>query len=170
MPWTCEEGSVTLAWRAQLIPGTNYYWNDIPIPPELIRNGKLYGRASLTAILRPLVSPLAGANYFSSRLQTSLQYPSGDNWLSLAGSMLESTLSEQDARDELKKWQPVRRHYRDFTGRGGINFDGTRLRLYARVFHPRSLSIRLEPPQPGGRARRCVCTDVLERKRDRDDL
>ena len=134
MPWTCEEGSVTLAWRAQLIPGTNYYWNDIPIPPELVRNGKLYGRASLTAVLRPLVSPLAGANYFSSRLQTSLQYPLDNDWGSLVGSMLKSTLREQDAREELKKWQPVRRHYRDFTSRGGINFDGTHLRLYARVF------------------------------------
>jgi hypothetical protein len=60
MPWSCEEGSVTLAWLAQLQPGANYYWNDIPIPPELIRNGKLYGRASLTAILRPLVSPFGG--------------------------------------------------------------------------------------------------------------
>jgi hypothetical protein len=28
----------------------------------------------------------------------------------------------------------VRRHYRDFTGRGGLGFDGAHLRLYARVF------------------------------------
>jgi hypothetical protein len=47
MPWSCEDGSVTLAWRARLQPGANYYRNDIPIPPELQRNGKLYGRASL---------------------------------------------------------------------------------------------------------------------------
>jgi len=59
---------VTLAWRAYIEPGANYYWNDIPVPRELVRNGKLYGRASLTAILRPLVSPFAGANYFASRL------------------------------------------------------------------------------------------------------
>ena len=48
--------------------------------------------------------------------------------------MLKSTLEEQEARDELKKWQPIRRHYRDFTGRGGISFDGSHLRLYARVY------------------------------------
>jgi hypothetical protein len=48
--------------------------------------------------------------------------------------MLESTLREQDGRDELKKWQPVRRLYSDFTSRGGKSFDGARLRLYARVF------------------------------------
>jgi hypothetical protein len=48
--------------------------------------------------------------------------------------MLESTLREQDARDELKKWQPVRRHTRDFMHRDGIAFDGAHLQLYARVF------------------------------------
>lgn len=134
MPWSCEAGSVTLAWRAQLQAGTNYYWNDIPIPPEMIRDGKLYGRVSLTAILRPLVSPFGGANYFASRLQTSLRYPSGEDWESLVGSMQESTLKEQEARDDLKKWQPVRRHYKDFTNRAGIAFSGTHLQLYARVF------------------------------------
>jgi len=135
LPWNCEPGSVTLAWLAKLQPGANYYWTGIPIPSELIRNGKLYGRASLTAVLRPLVSPLAGANYFASRLQTSLRYPNGpDQWEPLVGKMLESTLKEQDARDELKKWQPVRRHTRDFTRRDGIAFDGTHLQLYARVY------------------------------------
>jgi hypothetical protein len=126
---------VTLAWRAKLQPGANYYWSDIPIPPEMIRNGKLYGRASLTAILRPLVSPFAGANYFASRLQTSLRYPTDvDEWEPLVGKMLESTLKEHDAREELKKWQPIRRHTRDFTHREGIAFSGTHLQLYARVF------------------------------------
>lgn len=135
LPWSCEPGSVTLAWRAKLQPGANYYWSGIPIPPELIRNGKLYGRASLTAILKPLVSPFAGANYFASRLQTSLRYPTGgDDWEPLVGKMLESTLKEEDAREELKKWQPIRRHTRDFTHRDGIAFDGTHLQLYARVY------------------------------------
>jgi hypothetical protein len=134
LPWSCEPGSVTLAWRAQLHAGVNYYWNEIPIPPELVHEGKLLGRASLTAVLRPLTSPFGSANYFASRLQTSLRYQSGGEWKSLLGSMLESTLKEQDARDELKKWQPVRRHCRDFSGRGGIEFSGKHLQLFARVF------------------------------------
>jgi hypothetical protein len=134
VPWICEPGSVTLAWRAQLDPGASYYWNDIPIPRELIRNGKLFGRARLTAILRPLVSPFGGANYFASRLQTSLRYQADGEWKPLLGTMLESTLKEQDARDDLKKWQPVRRHYRDFRKRTGLNFEGNSLQLYARVF------------------------------------
>lgn len=136
LPWTCAPGSVTLAWKAQLEPGTAYYWNDIPIPPELVRNGKLYGRASLTAVLRPLISPLGGANYFASRLETSLKYAneSGKGWASLVGSMMESTLAEQDAREELRKWQPIRRHCNDFSRGGGLGFSGSHLRLYARVF------------------------------------
>lgn len=134
LPWTCAPGSVTLAWRANLVAGANYYWNEIPIPPELIRDGKLLGRAKLTAVLRPLVSPFGGANYFSSRLQTSLRFSRRDEWHPLVGSMLESTLKEEDARQELKKWQPVRCHYKDFSRGSGIEFEGNYLQLFARVF------------------------------------
>ena len=135
LPWTCAPGSVTLAWRAQLEPGTAYYWNDIPIPPELVRDGKLFGRARLTAVLRPLVSPYGGANYFASRLETSLTYPTGpERWKPLLGSMQESTLAEHDARAELRKWQPLRCHCKDFSRGRGLSFSGDNLRLYARVY------------------------------------
>jgi hypothetical protein len=134
MPWSCGPGSVTLAWKAHLVAGANYYWNEIPIPPEMIREGKLFGRAKLTAVLRPLVSPFGGANYFASRLQTSLRCFRDDDWEPLVGSMLESTLKEEDARKELKKWQPVRCHYKDFSRGSGIGFEGNHLQLYARVY------------------------------------
>ena len=136
MPWSCPPGSVTLIWRARLEPGTAYYWNDIPIPPEFVRNGRLFGKARLTAILNPLVSPFAGANYFSSRLETALQYVDkpGAEWSSLLGSMKESTIRESNAREELKKWYPVRRHSADFTRRGRQFAAGSFFRLYARVF------------------------------------
>ena len=52
-PWTCAPGSVTLAWRARLRPGFWYYWNDLPIPDELIHNGKLLGSGRLTAVPEP---------------------------------------------------------------------------------------------------------------------
>ena len=135
LPWGCAPGSVTLVWRARLQPGTAYYWNDIPIPPELVRNGRLFGKARLTAVLNPLVSPFAGANYFSSRLETALQYVDkpGAEWKSLLGSMKESTIRENDAREELKKWNPVRRHSASFDSRGR-QFAGNSFRLYARVF------------------------------------
>lgn len=131
-PWECARGSVTLAWRAQLSPGHAYYWRDLPIPPEMIKDGRLEGRGRLTAVLKPLVSPSASANYFSTRLETALQYPKGgDNWGNLLGTMKESSLTELEARAELAKWQPVRRHSRTFNG---LKFSGNQFRLYARVF------------------------------------
>ncbi|WP_338304399.1 S8 family peptidase [Bradyrhizobium ottawaense] len=135
MPWSCAPGTVALTWNAQLQPGVAYYWSGIPIPPEMVHNGKLLGRATLTAVLKPVVSPYAEANYFATRVETSLQYPvKQDEWKSLLGSMMESTLPESDARENLKKWQPVRRHCRDFTKGGGLVFSGNQLRLYARIY------------------------------------
>ena len=134
MPWACEPGTVTLAWRAKLRPGYAYYWNDIPIPPELVRNGKLYGKGRLTAILDPVLSDLAGPNYFATRLQVALQYQTGaGKWDNLLGSMKESRIKEPDARADLAKWHPVRRHSRDFNKRG-VGFSGDTFRLHARVY------------------------------------
>lgn len=131
-PWECHNGSVTLAWRARLTPGSAYYWNGIPIPPEMVKDSKLTGRGRLTAVLSPMVSPHASSNYFATRLQTALQYPKGkDKWDNLLGTMKESSLAEADARKELAKWQPVRRHSREFDGQ---KFEGNYFRLFAQVF------------------------------------
>lgn len=131
-PWECHNGSVTLAWRARLTPGSAYYWNGIPIPPEMVKDGKLLGRGRLTAVISPMVSPHASSNYFATRLQTALQYPKGkDKWDNLLGTMKESSLPETDARKELAKWQPVRRHSREFDN---LRFQGNHFRLFAQVF------------------------------------
>lgn len=103
LPWECAEGSVTLVWTSYLQAGQWYYWEDIPIPPELIHEGKLRGRAALTAILNPLVSELGSANYFSTRLQVALQYAKSNGSMgNLAGIMREDIESEQQARRILK--------------------------------------------------------------------
>lgn len=134
-PWACPPGTVALAWRSKLRPGFRYYWNDIPIPPEMIRAGKLVGKARLTAILKPIVSELASANYFSTRLQVALQYTKNDGQFgNLLGSMKEDKEREMDARADLAKWQPIRHHTRDFSKRGGIQFQGSTMRLHARIF------------------------------------
>ncbi len=131
-PWECHKGSVTLAWRARLTPGSAYYWNGIPIPPEMVQDGKLMGRGRLTAVISPKISPHASSNYFSTRLQTALQYPKGkDDWDNLLGTMKESSIAESDARRELAKWQPVRRHSREFAR---LKFQGNHFRLFAQVF------------------------------------
>jgi hypothetical protein len=121
LPWTCAPGSVTLAWRAKLRPGFAYYWNEIPIPPEMVRGGKLIGKGKLTAILNPVLSELGGANYFATRLQVALQYTTrAGKTGNLLGSMKEDTTAEMEARTELAKWQPVRRHMRDFAKGSGM--------------------------------------------------
>lgn len=60
LPWLCEDGTVTLAWKSKLKPGYAYYWNDIPLPQEMLVNGKIKGEIILTAILKPIVSELGG--------------------------------------------------------------------------------------------------------------
>lgn len=132
LPWICKEGTVTLAWTAKLRPGFAYYWHDIPVPDEMIRNGKLFGRASLTAILNPIVSELGGTNYFATRLQVALQAESKTGKVSnLLGSMKESKAKEETARSELSKWSPIRRHAAPFSGK---SIDSNVVRLHARVF------------------------------------
>ena len=135
VPWQCDPGTVTMVWRAQLLPGYAYYWRDIPIPPEMIKDGKLFGTANLTAILDPLVSETGGPNYFSTRLQVALQYTKAAGVVgNLLGSMKEDIEAELTARADLAKWCPVRSHRRDFTKRGGLTFSGAAFQLHARVF------------------------------------
>lgn len=132
LPWTCKEGTVTLAWTSKLRPGFAYYWNEIPIPKEMIKNGKLYGAASLTAIINPIVSELGGSNYFATRLQVALQGTAANgSTVNLLGSMKESKEKEETARSELAKWSPIRRHAASFSGR---TIDLSSMRLHARVY------------------------------------
>jgi hypothetical protein len=135
VPWECEPGTVTLTWSARLRPGVAYYWQDIPIPPELIRVGKLFGRAKLVAIIKPRLSPLGSSNYFATRVQVALQYQNRQGAsMNLLGTMKEDSIPEMDARRELAKWQPVRVHSKEFTSRGGLSFAGRTFKLHARVF------------------------------------
>jgi len=133
VPWKCPDGSVTLLWNAKLLARQWYYWEDIPIPPELIVDGKLKGKVALTAILSPRTSELGSANYFSNRLQVALQYTKTDGTTgNLAGTMKEATAPEVEARKEYAKWNPVRHHERLI--RQGIAFSGNTLRVCARIF------------------------------------
>ncbi|HFI5674294.1 TPA: S8 family peptidase [Klebsiella michiganensis] len=135
LPWHCKDGSVTLTWVSKLKPGAAYYWNDIPLPPEMLKNGKLAGEISLTAILRPLTSELGSENYFSTRLQCSLQSIKKDGdklkTKSLLGSMKESTTEELTSRLELSKWSPIRHHAKSFKS---VDITDQSIRLYARIY------------------------------------
>ena len=132
LPWNCAPGSVTLAWRSELRPGVEHYWDGIPIPPQMVRGGKMFGSASLTAILRPLLSEEGEGNYFASRLETALQYRHNGATKNLLGSMKESEAPELIAREDYAKWQPIRRHSRKI--KKGVGFTEGAMRLRARVY------------------------------------
>lgn len=93
----------------------------------------------LTAILNPhpMVTDYAGPNYFSTRLETALQYQRGltqkgeAKFNSLLGSLDTGKITEQEARALDHKWSPVRHHNKSFRGK---DFDGDALRIYARIF------------------------------------
>ncbi|MDD0974268.1 S8 family serine peptidase [Pseudomonas fontis] len=132
MPWACKEGTVTLAWVSKLKAGSAYYWNELPIPPEMISDGKLVGRISLTAILKPIVSELGGVNYFSTRLQVALQARDLKGKIgNLLGTMQEAKIKESDARKDLAKWSSIRRHAKPFNGK---SVQKGSMRLHARIF------------------------------------
>ena len=139
LPWECRPGFVTLQWTAQLRPGAAFYW-ELPIPPSLRKTGKLKGAGALTAILNPhpMVSEIAGMNYFSPRLETALQYERGitangdAKFHNLLGSLEKERLTEQQARELDHKWSPVRHSKKSFAR--GVQFEGDNLRVYARMF------------------------------------
>lgn len=132
LPWMCDDGVVTLAWTAKIKPGFSYYWNDIPLPPDMIDNGKLTGTIALTAILKPVVSHFTGPNYFSTRLQVALQGTTRAGKIeNLLGSMKEHKEKEMTAREDLAKWSPIRRHIKDFSAK---ILGKTTARLHARIF------------------------------------
>lgn len=132
LPWQCPPGFVTLQWTASLKAGAAYYW-ELPIPEALKNTGKLRGFGSLTAILNPhpLVSEYAGPNYFSARLATALQYPKGDKFSNLLGSLDTGKITEEEARAVDHKWSPIRHHHKQFHG---IGFDGDNFKVYARIY------------------------------------
>lgn len=135
MPWLCPKGTVTLTWVSKLKPGFAFYWNDIPLPPEMLHDGKLCGSISLTAILKPKISDIAGENYFSTRLECALQSltlsDSGVKVSNLLGTMRESKEKEEISRTELSKWSPIRHHAREVKR---ANIENSSLRLYSRIF------------------------------------
>jgi len=134
LPWQCPPRAVTFHWQADLRPGAAYYW-EVPLPAALIVGGRLKGAGKLTAVLNPhpLVSDIAGPNYFSARLATALQVPRRGKFHNLLGSMERESTPEDIARSVDHKWCPVRHHERDFS-RHGVTLDEHFLRVYARVY------------------------------------
>lgn len=138
LPWECRHGVVTLQWKASLRAGAAYYW-ELPIPRSMRESGKLKGFGTLTAVLNPhpMLSDIAGPNYFSVRLATAVQRQRGltpkgmPKFHNLLGSLETDKVTEADARTFDHKWSPIRHHHNAFQS---LSFDGDALRVYARVY------------------------------------
>jgi hypothetical protein len=150
-PWECAPGTVSMIWQSTLEPSLEYHWDGIKIPKEMIAGTTLHGGAKLTAILQPVISPFAGPNYFSTRIEVALQHQDDEGaWKNLIGTLKESSLAELEARTELKKWQPIR-HHANSTFRKGFSGDSFRLRarLYTRDLYQPGLPTRETLPPQG---------------------
>ena len=101
----------------------------------MLKDGRLRGKGRLTAILNPhpMVDEFAGPNYFSARLNTAVQYPKGEGFSNLLGSMDTDKVPEMIARAVDHKWCTVRNHAKDFSARGH-RVDGDTLWIYARIY------------------------------------
>lgn len=143
LPWEVPRGTVVVAWTENLYAGANYYWRNIHIPSSMIKGGFLVGRLRLTAVLKPKTSLSGSGNYFSSRLQTALQYQQPDGqWKRLIGGLPVDT-AEGIARSEDAKWQPTRCYEgyflpRDEKTKGDgcecVELSLQKIRVFARVF------------------------------------
>lgn len=133
LPWECPPGTATFLFMADMQPGNAYYWN-LPVPPPMLRDGKLVGGFKLTAILQPLLSSTGTSNYFGSRLESNLQFRNRQNKTqAILGRLDESETAEQEARTDFAKWQPVR-HFPLVVIPKGRTQSGDMIRLYARVY------------------------------------
>ena len=131
LPWNCPPGSVTILWSGELIPGVNYYFEDIEVPETLIVNGKLRGEISLTAVLDPVfLNTAATGNYFMTRVEASLQARNSKNeYKTIVGSLPKDT-AENIARKGAK-WSPTWKVSRNFSR---TTLYDSRLRLRTRLY------------------------------------
>ena len=143
VPWLCPDDAIVMAWRSRLQTGARYYWTDIHIPSDMIRDRQLVGQIRLTAIIAPLVDMNGSGNYCSSRVETALQYERNpDDWDRLIGSLPVET-EEAKARAHDAKWEPLRSYRGSFVhpdqfkrGMGQMRRKsaGPNLRVMARVY------------------------------------
>jgi len=131
LPWLCRPGFVTLQWTAELRPGAAFYWK-FPIPPCLIKTGRLKGEGKLTTILNPYpyVSEFAETNYFSVRLEAALQCVTAKGTKNLIGKSKTNKMTEQQLRKLEQKWSPVKHNKNSFN----IHSYGEFLQVYSRVY------------------------------------
>lgn len=131
----CHPWAMTLVFEENLRPGYFLEWDDFPFPPSLIVGGKYFGEIAMTLAFPPRRNADYGAEYCETHIEASfglfVDTKDGEDFRGQVP--IEHTraqeLYETFQVKNLRKWAPVRTHYR-LLPRG---VEGKRWRLKVRL-------------------------------------
>lgn len=104
-PWLSTDSSILLAWTERIKAQARNRWAGIVIPPSMIKDGRIWGRIKLVAVLEPRVQR-RGDQYIATRLETSIHVLSDGEWDTKSIlKPLQSITREKTARSQHAKWQ-----------------------------------------------------------------
>ena len=152
----CSPNDATLIFSDVLVPGLYCEWDDFPYPPSLIRNGRYFGRISMTVAY----APRRGARWGVEYCETNIDAKFGTYNLKPdkeRGGMKEvfASLAPPEHRNpgllydetqvrELRKWAPVRTYFGDLGERGK---EGLRWRLKVNLLSRHDTELEREPAE-----------------------
>jgi serine protease AprX len=114
----CKPWSMTLVFEEQLRPGYFLEWNDFPYPPSLLADGKYNGEISMTLAFPPRRNADYGAEYCETHIEASFGvFTDGKEGEEFHGQVPVEHSRAQELYESfqvknLRKWAPVRTHYR----------------------------------------------------------
>jgi hypothetical protein len=109
---------MTLVFEEQLRPGYFLEWDDFPYPPSLKKGGKFHGEISMTLAFPPRRNADYRAEYCETHIEASFGIFTDDK----EGEEFHGQVPVEHSRAQelyesfqvrnLRKWAPVRTHYR----------------------------------------------------------
>jgi len=112
-----SENHVTYIHEGIVKPESIVELPNIPIPPEMIEDSKIYGEIILTLVYKTATDISFPHYYCMTMLDISLGYYKNDKWVSLLTAKdAVGCPKEKDAR-ELFKWQPTKVFRRELKGK-----------------------------------------------------
>lgn len=130
--------SFTLVFDVRLVPGMRWRKAPYPIPPALLKDGRLAAEVIITAVYSPPLDPDAGAEYVRANVELSFGTLDGDNIHSKVPMQGEDGTDGYEAMqiEHGGKWAPVKVHRKRFAqGISGAEW-ALQARMFMRAFEP----------------------------------